>query len=135
AFTALALCALAGAASGGPSTLTFTDSAGDAAGAPDLTNVALDGDAASGTITFTLTATGLDLASADGSQREIDLWLNTDRNDSTGSPAGNEYDLYFWTQSTDPSQWSWDIGHWAGSDWQEVGQSATMHAGRSGDQF
>jgi len=90
AFTALALCALAGAASGGPSTLTFTDSAGDAAGAPDLTNVALEGDGASGTITFTLTATGLDLASADGSQREIDLWLNTDRNDSTGSPAGNE---------------------------------------------
>ena len=89
----LALTGLAGAAGGKPSALAFTDSAGDAPGAPDKTKVAINGDAASGAITFGLTAAGLALSSADGTQRELDLWLNTDRNDSTGSPAGNEYAL------------------------------------------
>lgn len=132
---AFALSGLAGAVGSGPSTLTFTDPIGDAAGAADLTNVAVTGDAASGTITFALTATGLALPSADGSERSIDVWLNTDRNDSTGSSAGNEYDLFFWTDSTDPAQWRWDIENYANGAWQEVAQTATMHVGGSGNQF
>jgi hypothetical protein len=133
--TALAFSALAGAAGSGPSTLTFDDPAGDSSGGPDITNIKVDGDAASGTITFTVTASGLPLTAADGSQREVDLWLNTDRNDSTGSPSGNEYDIYFWTASTDPTQWSWDIEHWAGTGWAEVAETPTMHAGSNGNQF
>jgi hypothetical protein len=132
---ALALSGLAGAAGTGPSTLTFNDPAGDAAGAPDITGVGVTGDATSGTITFTVTASALALPSADGSQRSIDLWLNTDRNDSTGSAAGNEYDLSFWTDSTDPTQWYWDIQNYANGGWQEVAQTPTMQAGDAGNQF
>jgi hypothetical protein len=132
---ALALGGFAGAAGTGPSTITFSDPSGDAAGAPDITNVAVTGDAASGTITFTATAAGLALPSADGSERSVDLWLNRDRNDATGSSSGNEYDLYFWTDSTDPTQWSWDIANFANGAWQEMPQTATMHVGGSGNQF
>ena len=132
---ALALSSLAGAAGSGPSTMTFPDPTGDAAGAADITNVAVNGDAGSGTITFTFTATGLALPSADGSERSVDLWLNTDRNDATGSPAGNEYDLFFWTDSTDPAQRNWDIENYANGAWQEAAATATMHASGSGDQF
>jgi hypothetical protein len=132
---ALALSSLAGAAASGPSTVTFPDPTGDAAGAADITNVAVNGDAGSGTITFTFTATGLALPSADGSERSVDLWLNTDRNDATGSPSGNEYDLFFWTDSTDPAQRNWDIENYANGAWQEVAETATMHASGSGDQF
>jgi hypothetical protein len=132
---ALALSGLAGAAGTGPSTLTFNDPAGDAAGAADITGVGVTGDAASGTIIFTVTASGLALPSADGSQRSIDVWLNTDRNDSTGSAAGNEYDLSFWTDSTDPAQWYWDIENYANGGWQEVAQTPTMQAGGTGNQF
>jgi hypothetical protein len=132
---ALALSGLAGAAGGGPSTLAFSDPAGDAAGAADITHVAVNGDAASGTITFAVTASGLALPSADGSERSVDLWLNTDRNDSTGSGSGNEYDLSFWTDSSDPAQWSWDIENYANGAWQEVAQTTTMRVGGSGNQF
>ena len=131
----LALSGLAGAAGGKPSVLAFTDSAGDATGAPDMTKFTINGDAASGTITFGLTASGLALSSADGSQRQLDLWLNTDRNDSTGSPAGNEYALDVWTNSTDPNQWYWDIYHYANGDWQEVAETPTMHVSGSGNAF
>jgi hypothetical protein len=132
---ALALSGLAGAAGSAPSTITFTDPSGDAAGTADITGVAVTGDAASGTMTFTVTASGLALPTADGSQRSVDLWLNTDRNDSTGSAAGNEYDLSFWTDSTDPAQWFWDIETYANGDWQEVAETPTMHAGGNGNQF
>lgn len=132
---ALAVSALAGAAGAGPSTITITDATGDATGAPDVTHVGVSGDAASGTMTFTVTATGLALPAADGSQRSVDLWLNTDRNDQTGSGAGNEYDLSVWSDSTDPTQWNWDIETYANGDWQEVAQTATMRVGGSGDQY
>jgi len=132
---ALALSTIAGAAGTGPSTITFTDATGDATGAPDITNVAVQGDATSGTITFAATVTGLALPAADGSQRAVDLWLNTDRNDSTGSGAGNEYDLYFWTDSTDPAQWYWGIATYANGSWQDVAQTPTMHGAGSGNQF
>ena len=131
----LALSGLAGAAGSAPSTLTFTDAAGDVAGAPDLTKVAVNGDASSGTITFQVTATGLALPSADGSNRIIDLWLNTDRNDATGSPGGNEYDLFAWTESTDPAQWYWDIERYANGGWQEVAETPTMHVSGAGSDF
>ena len=135
AIALLALSGFAGAAGGGPSTLAFTDAAGDATGAPDMTKVTINGDAVSGTITFALTAAALPLSTADGSQREVDLWLNTDRNDSTGSPAGNEYALNVWTDSTDPAQWFWDIYHYANGDWQEVAETPTMHVSGSGNDF
>jgi hypothetical protein len=131
----LALSGLAGAAANGPSTLTFSDPAGDATGAPDVTKVSVNGDAATGTITFALTATGLALPSSDGSQREVDLWLNTDRNDSTGSPSGNEYNLFVWTDSTDATQWYWDIYRYANGNWEEVAATPTMHVSSIGNDF
>jgi len=132
---ALALTALAGAAGTGGSTITFTDATGDSTTAPDITNVAVQGDATSGTISFVVTATGLALPSADGSTRFVDLWLNTDRNDATGDSAGNEYDLFVANDSTDPAQWGWDIGSFVNGAWQGVAQTATMHAAGSGNQF
>ena len=132
---ALALSTIAGAAGTGPSTITFTDATGDATSAPDVTNVAVQGDATSGTITFAVTVTGLALPSADGSTRFVDLWLNTDRNDATGDTDGSEYDLFVANDSTDPAQWGWDIGSFVNGTWQEVAQTATMHAAGSGNQF
>jgi hypothetical protein len=132
---ALALSAIAGAAGTGPSTITFADATGDSTSAPDITNVAVQGDAASGTITFAISATGLALPTADGSTRFVDLWLNTDRNDATGDSDGSEYDLFVANDSTDPTQWSWDIGTFVNGAWQEVAQSSTMHAGGAGNQF
>jgi hypothetical protein len=119
----------------GPSTLTFTDPAGDASGAADLTNVVVSGDASTGTISFTVTASGLEPAVADGSDRAVEILLNTDRNNATGSASGNEFELYFWNNSTDPANASWDIERWNGSAYEEVALSPTMHAGRNGDQF
>lgn len=124
-----------GAASNGPSVLSFTDPAGDASGAPDITGVTITGDATAGMISFAVTATGLEPASADGSSTSVDLFLNTDRNRSTGSPDGDEYDLYVWSESPNADDWYWDVERWNGSTWQEVAQSATMHAYRSGDVF
>jgi len=132
---ALALGGLAGAAGSGPSALAFTDPTGDNGGAPDITKVAVNGDATSGTLTFSITASGLALPAADGTAREVDLWLNTDRNPSTGSPNGNEYVLFVDNDSTDAGQWTWDIYHFANGDWQQVAETPTMDAFGGGNDF
>ena len=110
---------------------SFTDPAGDAeAGAPDLTAVTINGDPANGTITVTVTAPGYTPVAQDALERDVDVWLDTDKNTSTGSTSGSEYVLNGWNDST--GSW-WDMGHWDGSSWQSVPQSATMSATRSGD--
>jgi hypothetical protein len=118
-----------------PSSLTFTDPAGDASSAPDITNVAISGDASTGVLTFTVTAPGLEPANPDGLMRSVDFFLDTDRNSSTGSAGGHEYDLYVWNDSTNAAAFYWDVGRWVGTGWQEVPMSATLGAHRSGDVF
>src|SRR5437763_7111883 len=70
----------------GPWTLTFDDPSGDAPGAPDVTNVAIDGTDASGTYTFTVRVANANPGGPDGLIRDVDIWLDTDENPSTGSP-------------------------------------------------
>src|SRR6187551_948898 len=63
---------------------SFTDPAGDAeAGAPDLTTVTINGDPGNGSITVTVTAPGYTPAASDALERDVDVWLDTDKNSST----------------------------------------------------
>ena len=63
-------------------------------------------------------------------ERDIDVFLDTDKNASTGSRSGSEYVLDAWNDSTGRY---WDMGRWDGSTWQSVPQSATMSFTRTGD--
>lgn len=118
-----------------PSLLTFTDPTSDASTAPDITNVTVTGDASTRTISFAVTAPGFEAASPDGLVRTVDVFLDTDRNGSTGAGGGIEYDLYFWNDGSGSGDFNWDIERWTGTDWQEVPASSTMHADRTGDVF
>jgi hypothetical protein len=109
---------------------TFTDPAGDSGAAPDITSVTINGDPATRTITVTVTAAGYVPASPDAMERDIDVFLDTDNNDATGSPCGCEYALTAFNDSTGRY---WDLGHWDGGAWQSVPQSATMSFTRAGD--
>jgi hypothetical protein len=134
---ALGLVASAAAHNGGRAatagSVTFSDPAGDAGtSSPDITSVTINGDPAIGTITVAVTATGYLPASPDGLERDINVFLDTDKNGSTGSPCGCEYALAAWNDST--GVW-WDMGRWDGSAWKSVPQSATMSFTRSGDVF
>jgi hypothetical protein len=121
---ALAVAALvAGGAGAAPA--TFTDPAGDSGGAPDITNVAVS-DNGSGAITVSVTVGSLPPLSG------VAVFLNTDKNDSTGSSSGSEVRLEV---VQDTSDWAWDMYKWAGSDWQEMAQSTTQHFSRSGNVF
>lgn len=109
---------------------TFTDLAGDSGAAPDITSVTINGDPATRTITVTVTAAGYLPASPDAMERDIDVFLDTDKNASTGSPSGSEYALAALNDSTGRY---WDLGRWDGSAWQSVPQSATMSFTRTGN--
>jgi hypothetical protein len=113
--------------------VTFTDPAGDAqTSAPDITSVAINGDPATGAITITVTATGYEPASADGLGRTVAVFLDTDKNSSSGSASGSEYELQTYN---DASGRGWGVSHWDGSTFQSVPQSATMSFARSGNAF
>ena len=108
-----------------PAASTFTDVAGDAGGAPDITSVALSDVAATGTITIAVTAPGLAPVS------DVHVFIDSDRNASTGyAPVGIDYDVYVW-QDTD--KWGWDVLQWNGTDWKESPTSSAMNFSRSGD--
>jgi hypothetical protein len=110
---------------------TFTDPSGDAQGGPDVTRVAVSGDAASGTLAVTVTAPGYGAAVAGGLERDIVAWLDTDANDSTGDPEdGTEYGLQAWNDAT--GKW-WNIVRWNGTAWESVPESATMRITGQGD--
>jgi hypothetical protein len=110
---------------------TFSDPVGDSQGAPDVTAVAISGDAATGTIQVRVTVTGFQPATRDGLERNVDVWLDTDGNRATGDPEdGTEYGLVAWN---DPAGSFWDVGRWNGSDWGSAPESSTMSFSRSGD--
>jgi hypothetical protein len=107
---------------------TFTDPAGDAKGAPDITTVTISDDANTGMIQITATVVGI--TTIDPSlEPDIDVYLDTDKSTVTGND-GDDYDLYY---VRDPEGGSWDIGRWNGSKWEEVPQSTMMSFSRSGD--
>jgi hypothetical protein len=119
----------AGAAPSGSA--TFTDPAGDAQGGPDITRVAVSGDAATGLLTLTVTASGYAAAVSGGLERDISVWLDTDRNSSTGDPDdGSEYGLLAWNDAS--GRW-WNIVRWDGAAWKSVPESATMRVTGQGE--
>lgn len=110
---------------------SFTDPTGDAQGGPDLTNVAANGDAATGMLTLTATAQGYAAAVSAGAERDITAWLDTDQNRSTGDPAdGTDYGLLAWNDAE--GKW-WNIVRWNGAAWEAVPESATMRVTGQGD--
>jgi hypothetical protein len=129
------LTAPAGASTSGSSsaleTATFTDPAGDAQGGPDITRVAVSGDAATGLLTLTVTAPGYAAAVSGGLERDISVWLDTDRSSSTGDPDdGSEYGLMAWNDAS--GRW-WNIVRWDGAAWKSVPESATMRVSGQGE--
>jgi hypothetical protein len=107
---------------------SFTDPAGDGKGAPDVTAVSVTSDA-TGTVQVTVTAPGLE--AVDGAlEPEVDVFFDTDKNGATGSPGGNEYDLYYWRTADDSG---WDLDKWNGTKYEEAPASQTLVFSRSGD--
>lgn len=127
----------AGASTGGTATrggsATFTDPAGDAeTAAPDITSITINSDPATGALAISITATGYQPATPDGLERDVFMWLDTDKNGSTGSSSGSEYVLVRWNDSS--GAW-WDIARWDGSKWQSIPPPASVGATRRGDQL
>lgn len=107
---------------------SFTDPAGDAKGAPDITAVSVTSDA-TGTVQLSVTVPGVE--AIDGAQQpEVDVWFDTDKNGATGSPAGNEYNLFYWRTADDSG---WDLEKWDGTKYAEAPASQTLLFSRSGD--
>src|SRR5690349_3398862 len=98
ACTLAAVAAAAGLliAGAGASPSTFTDPAGDSGAAPDVTAVAVSD--ASRALTIVVTAAGLTPG------QSVDVYLNTDKNESTGSPTGSEFDVEIWQED---GSWGW----------------------------
>jgi hypothetical protein len=89
----------------------FTDAAGDSGGAPDITVVNVANDAA-GNLTFTATTNQPALA-ADG---VLTLWLDTDRNSSTGG-NGVEFSLFVGSAG-------WRLNRWDGTQFVQASASS-----------
>ena len=116
---------LAVMASGASSaTAPFTDPAGDAGLAADVTNVVLTDDSHGG-VQLALTATPLTPGD------DVIVWIDADKNAGTGSSGGNEY-LFEVYQDADGSR-GWDAERWDGSAWKEVPDSKTETFSQSGN--
>jgi hypothetical protein len=128
-----ALAAGAGASKTAPSipagVATFIDPAGDAQGGPDVTRVVVDGDVATGRIAITITAPGFEPATQDDRERDVLVFLDTDRSAATGDPAGAEYGLQAWNDAS--GRW-WDMSRWNGAGWESVPETPTMRVTSQG---
>jgi hypothetical protein len=106
--------ALQGQSTGAAASSTYSDPAGDANGAPDITEVAVSNDTA-GTITMRI-------AVPDRPQLGVDdgmaLWINADRNEFTGS-FGDEYLLTKYAFGASFSRWD-------GSAWQSFAPASLV---------
>lgn len=112
---------------------TYTDPAGDAQGGPDVTKVIIDGDSATQTLTFTVTAANVPSFVSDEVEKSVSLWLDTDRDRATGDPwDGTDATLQAWVDSA--GRW-WFAGRWNGTDFGSLGESPTLGFTRSGDVF
>ena len=97
---------------------TFTDPAGDSHGAPDLTSFWLDYSPETKIVTISITPTGFQAVT------DVVVFLNTDRNDSTGSPNGSEFRVAAGVTSS--GSW-WQIARWDGATWQGMPVSSTTN--------
>jgi len=95
----------------------FTDPAGDAVDAPDVTGVTVSNDTG-GNILFHVA-----LANFTPESR-VTIYLDTDKNASTGED-GADYQLAL-DHSADPAQTGWVMGKWTGTDWTDAPQHATV---------
>jgi hypothetical protein len=123
---ALALAAAAlglAATNGAVAAATFTDPAGDAETAPDLTAVAIANDAG-GTITFTISLADQAGLAADS---ELALGLDSDHDDSTGDSAG--FDTLIEVYGADRS---WSVGRWNGATYDFNASAPTLTAAFTG---
>lgn len=88
---------------------SWTDPAGDAGTAPDMTAITLSDNPTTGMITLSVTVANFQPISY------VDVFFDTDKNASTGSPSGSEFSpgaerdaagLYFWNfEAWDGSAW------------------------------
>jgi hypothetical protein len=122
----LLLATLALAAGGAAGNAAFADPGGDANGAPDITSISMSDVPGTGAITVSATASGLVPSTS------VDIWLDSDKNSSTGSAAGCEYFLEIWQDADD---WGWTIDKWTGSEWVMTPESPGMRFSRSGNVF
>jgi hypothetical protein len=122
----LTLAALALAAGGSAANAAFTDPSGDANGAPDITAISMSDVQGTGVLTVSVTASGLVPSTS------VDVWLDTDKNSSTGSPSGSEFNLEIWQEADD---WGWTIDKWNGTSWVMTTETPGMRFSRSGDVF
>jgi hypothetical protein len=128
-----------GASASGSASLS--DPAGDANGAPDITTVVISDDAATGMVQFTVTASG-EMTIDQVVEPEVNVFIDTDRNPATGTPAGHQFDgslpggdyRLSYERSTDAPGGSF-FEAWNGTSWKDVTESATMSSSRSGDTF
>jgi hypothetical protein len=123
--TAALLAAFVAAAGAAANSGTFTDPAGDAAGAPDITAVTVN-DSATGLLQIGVTVTGLTVTTP----TELALFFDTDRNSATGD-NGWEYSLMVMHDSTGGE---YDLLHWTGSAF-EVLDAPSMTLAVSGDVY
>jgi hypothetical protein len=113
-----ALAALATAlvlAQAGGAVGRYADAIGDGAGAPDITGVTVQSDAA-GQILFQIQI--VDLPSP--ADVRTFLLLNTDMNVDTGAPDSDGADYYFVVDESDNTYW---FARWDGADWAETAYS------------
>lgn len=89
--------------------VSFTDPAGDAGDAPDITGVQVSNDNG-GTILFRVGVSNLTPES------NLMLFLDTDKNSATGSLFGADY-LLEWGSSATPDDNGWYIEKWDGKTW------------------
>ena len=114
--TALLLAALAAAlvvAAPASTQGRYTDKAGDAGAAPDIVGVTVSGDRNGGNLVFRITDASLN------NQADVLTWLylDTDLNPATGSPADNGADYVFVVGEKESS---YGFGRWSGSRWDET---------------
>lgn len=96
----------------------YTDPAGDAKGAPDITGVEVASDT-NGQILFTIGVAGLQ----QGAMMGVFLAIDSDVNPATGNSGwlGSEY-LFF----VDELSYSYEFGRWTGAEWNWETPSSTV---------
>lgn len=97
---------------------SFTDPAGDAGDAPDITAIQVSYDSG-GNILFHLTLTNFT------PEADVAILFDIDRNASTGSSSGMEYQLGLGL-SADASESGWWLGQWNGSAWADAPSHSTV---------
>lgn len=120
----VAACATAAGAAAGSG--TFTDPAGDAAGAPDVTGVAIS-DSPTGLMRLSVSVDGLVADTPTG----FGVFFDTDRNPATGATGGFEYALMAFH---DAAGGTYVLVHWNGQQLKVV-SAPSLSLSVSGDTY